>query len=99
MESLAKPSQARLARESVAWKSLVSPGQGQGFEVSLAIEAWLFRPENQKLGKPRIRGHVLQVTAIRTRDNFFLQYFYLFIIMTIRNVFFYRINTKSSLGK
>ena len=27
------------------------PGQGQGFEVSLAIEAWLFRP-HRKIGRP-----------------------------------------------
>ena len=62
------------------------PGQGQGFEVSLAIEEWLLisghtkklgsfswpsQPENQNPGKPRIPGHVLQVTAIGTRNNFF----------------------------
>ena len=33
------------------------------------------------------------------KQFFYKLYFYLFIIMTIRNVFFYRINTNSSLGK
>ena len=56
------------------------PGQGQGFEVSLALEAWLFRPHwhfmaflarKPEARKVKIPGHVPQVIAIRTRNNMF----------------------------
>ena len=37
------PAKGRLARKVWPGKS-GKPGQAQGFEVSLAIEVWLFRP-------------------------------------------------------